>query len=52
VAAGPDRARIAAEQAVVRPLLEGIDPSAPRRAGALAITAYEGFKPSESKLAS
>jgi cell division protein FtsZ len=50
-AAGPDRARIAAEQAVACPLLEGIDLSGARGVLVL-ITATKGsLKLSESKLA-
>ncbi|MDR3371465.1 cell division protein FtsZ [Rhodoferax sp.] len=51
VAAGPDRARIAAEQAVACPLLEGIDLSGAKGVLVL-ITAGKGsLKLSESKLA-
>jgi len=51
VAAGPDRARIAAEQAVACPLLEGIDLSGAKGVLVL-ITASKGsLKLSESKLA-
>jgi cell division protein FtsZ len=50
VANGPDRARIAAEQAVACPLLEGIDLSGARGVLVL-ITASKGtLKLNESKL--
>jgi cell division protein FtsZ len=51
VAAGPDRARIAAEQAVACPLLEGIDLSGARGVLVLISAAKGSLKLSESKLA-
>jgi len=51
VAAGPDRARIAAEQAVACPLLEGIDLSGARGVLVLITAAKGSLKLSESKLA-
>jgi cell division protein FtsZ len=51
VAEGPDRARIAAEQAVACPLLEGIDLSGARGVLELITAAKGSLKLSESKLA-
>jgi cell division GTPase FtsZ len=51
VAAGPDRARIAAEQAVACPLLEGIDLSGAKGVLVLVTAAKGSLKLSESKLA-
>ena len=51
VASGPDRARIAAEQAVACPLLEGIDLSGARGVLVLITAAKGSLKLSESKLA-
>jgi cell division protein FtsZ len=51
VSAGPDRARIAAEQAVACPLLEGIDLSGARGVLVLITAAKGSLKLSESKLA-
>ena len=51
VAAGPDRARIASEQAVACPLLEGIDLSGAKGVLVLVSTAKGSLKLSESKLA-
>jgi len=51
VAAGPDRARIAAEQAVACPLLEGIDLSGAQGVLVLISAAKGSLKLSESKLA-
>jgi cell division protein FtsZ len=51
VAAGPDRARIAAEHAVACPLLEGIDLSGARGVLVLITAAKGSLKLSESKLA-
>ena len=51
VSAGPDRARIAAEQAVACPLLEGIDLSGPKGVLVLITAAKGSLKLSESKLA-
>jgi cell division protein FtsZ len=51
VAAGPDRARIAAEQAVACPLLEGIDLSGAKGVLVLITAAKGSLKLSESKLA-
>ena len=51
VAEGPDRARIAAEQAVACPLLEGIDLSGARGVLVLITAAKGSLKLSESKLA-
>ena len=51
VAAGPDRARIAAEQAVACPLLEGIDLSGAKGVLVLISAAKGSLKLSESKLA-
>jgi cell division protein FtsZ len=51
VADGPDRARIAAEQAVACPLLEGIDLSGARGVLVLISAAKGSLKLSESKLA-
>ena len=50
-ASGPDRARIAAEQAVACPLLEGIDLSGARGVLVLVTAAKGSLKLSESKLA-
>ena len=50
-AAGPDRARIAAEQAVACPLLEGIDLSGAKGVLVLITAAKGSLKLSESKLA-
>jgi cell division protein FtsZ len=50
-AAGPDRARIAAEQAVACPLLEGIDLSGAKGVLVLVTAAKGSLKLSESKLA-
>ena len=50
-ASGPDRARIAAEQAVACPLLEGIDLSGARGVLVLITAAKGSLKLSESKLA-
>jgi cell division protein FtsZ len=51
VSAGPDRARIAAEQAVACPLLEGIDLSGAKGVLVLISAAKGSLKLSESKLA-
>ncbi|OYU45172.1 MAG: cell division protein FtsZ, partial [Burkholderiales bacterium PBB4] len=51
VAAGPDRARIAAEQAVACPLLEGIDLSGAKGVLVLISAAKGSLKLSESKMA-
>ena len=51
VASGPDRARIAAEQAVACPLLEGIDLSGAKGVLVLVTAARDSLKLSESKLA-
>ncbi len=51
VATGPDRARIASEQAVACPLLEGIDLSGAKGVLVLVSTAKGSLKLSESKLA-
>jgi cell division protein FtsZ len=51
LAAGPDRARIAAEQAVACPLLEGIDLSGAKGVLVLITAAKGSLKLSESKLA-
>ncbi|MHB1199882.1 MAG: cell division protein FtsZ [Polaromonas sp.] len=51
VAGGPDRARIAAEQAVACPLLEGIDLSGAKGVLVLVTAAKGSLKLSESKLA-
>jgi len=51
IAAGPDRARIAAEQAVACPLLEGIDLSGAKGVLVLVTAAKGSLKLSESKLA-
>ena len=51
VAQGPDRARIAAEQAVACPLLEGIDLSGAKGVLVLITAATGSLKLSESKLA-
>jgi cell division protein FtsZ len=51
VATGPDRARIAAEQAVACPLLEGIDLSGAKGVLVLVTAAKGSLKLSESKLA-
>ncbi len=51
VSAGPDRARIAAEQAVACPLLEGIDLSGAKGVLVLITAAKGSLKLSESKLA-
>lgn len=51
VANGPDRARIAAEQAVACPLLEGIDLSGAKGVLVLITAAKNSLKLSESKLA-
>ena len=51
VATGPDRARIAAEQAVACPLLEGIDLSGAKGVLVLITAAKGSLKLSESKLA-
>ncbi len=51
VASGPDRARIAAEQAVACPLLEGIDLSGARGVLVLVTAAKGSLKLSESRLA-
>ncbi len=51
IAAGPDRARIAAEQAVACPLLEGIDLSGAKGVLVLISAAKGSLKLSESKLA-
>jgi cell division protein FtsZ len=51
VASGPDRARIAAEQAVACPLLEGIDLSGARGVLVLITAAQGSLKLNESKLA-
>lgn len=51
VASGPDRARIAAEQAVACPLLEGIDLSGAKGVLVLISAAKGSLKLSESKLA-
>ena len=51
VAAGPDRARIAAEQAVACPLREGIDLSGAKGVLVLVTAAKGSLKLSESKLA-
>jgi cell division protein FtsZ len=51
VAAGPDRARIAAEQAVACPLLEGVDLSGAKGVLVLITAAKGSLKLSESKLA-
>jgi cell division protein FtsZ len=50
-AAGPDRARIASEQAVACPLLEGIDLSGAKGVLVLVTAAKSSLKLSESKLA-
>jgi len=50
-ASGPDRARIAAEQAVACPLLEGIDLSGAKGVLVLIAASRSTFKLSESKLA-
>lgn len=50
-AAGPDRARIAAEQAVACPLLEGIDLSGAKGVLVLVTAAKGSLKLSESRLA-
>jgi cell division protein FtsZ len=51
LASGPDRARIAAEQAVACPLLEGIDLSGAKGVLVLVTAAKGSLKLSESKLA-
>ena len=51
VATGPDRARIAAEQAVACPLLEGIDLSGAKGVLVLITAAKNSLKLAESKLA-
>jgi cell division protein FtsZ len=51
IASGPDRARIAAEQAVACPLLEGIDLSGAKGVLVLITAAKGSLKLSESKLA-
>jgi cell division protein FtsZ len=51
VSAGPDRARIAAEQAVACPLLEGIDLSGAKGVLVLVTAAKGSLKLSESRLA-
>lgn len=51
VAAGPDRARIAAEQAVACPLLEGVDLSGAKGVLVLISAAKGSLKLSESKVA-
>jgi cell division protein FtsZ len=51
LAAGPDRARIAAEQAVACPLLEGVDLSGAKGVLVLITAAKGSLKLSESKLA-
>ena len=51
VASGPDRARIAAEQAVACPLLEGVDLSGAKGVLVLVTAAKGSLKLSESKLA-
>jgi cell division protein FtsZ len=51
VASGPDRARIAAEQAVACPLLEGIDLSGAKALLVLITAARSSLKLSETKLA-
>ncbi|MDF1484672.1 cell division protein FtsZ [Ramlibacter sp. H39-3-26] len=51
VASGPDRARIAAEQAVACPLLEGIDLSGAKGVLVLVTAAKGGLKLSESRQA-
>jgi cell division protein FtsZ len=51
LAAGPDRARIAAEQAVACPLLEGIDLSGAKGVLVLITAAKGSLKLSESRLA-
>ena len=51
VASGPDRARIAAEQAVACPLLEGIDLSGAKGVLVLITAAKGSLKLAESKLA-
>ncbi|MFZ4481824.1 MAG: cell division protein FtsZ, partial [Rhodoferax sp.] len=51
IAAGPDRARIAAEQAVACPLLEGIDLSGAKGVLVLITAAKGSLKLSESRLA-
>jgi cell division protein FtsZ len=51
VASGPDRARIAAEQAVACPLLEGIDLSGAKGVLVLVTAAKGSLKLAESKLA-
>jgi cell division protein FtsZ len=51
LASGPDRARIAAEQAVACPLLEGIDLSGAKGVLVLITAAKSSLKLSESKLA-
>ena len=51
VAAGPDRARIASEQAVACPLLDGIDLSGAKGVLVLVTTAKGSLKLSETKLA-
>ena len=51
VASGPDRARIAAEQAVACPLLEGIDLSGAKGVLVLVTASKSSLKLSESKLA-
>lgn len=51
IAAGPDRARIAAEQAVACPLLEGIDLSGAKGVLVLITAAKGSLKLNESKLA-
>ncbi len=51
IASGPDRARIAAEQAVACPLLEGIDLSGAKGVLVLISAAKGSLKLSESKLA-
>lgn len=51
IASGPDRARIAAEQAVACPLLEGIDLSGAKGVLVLITAAKSSLKLSESKLA-
>ncbi|WP_225780982.1 cell division protein FtsZ [Xenophilus sp. Marseille-Q4582] len=50
-ASGPDRARIASEQAVACPLLEGIDLSGAKGVLVLVTASKESLKLSESKLA-
>ncbi|SFM15194.1 cell division protein FtsZ [Variovorax sp. OV329] len=50
-ASGPDRARIAAEQAVACPLLEGIDLSGAKGVLVLVTASKQSLKLSESKLA-